>query len=258
MNFFVNLNPIFQTLCGTTFAFLLTTLGSSLVFFFKKVNNTLMCIMMALSSGIMLAASYFSLLNPAVELSNLLELNTWFVLFIGFFIGALALYLIGILFEKFFLNNNKSNSMLFLSITLHNIPEGMVVGVAFASTILNIDNVTLVSAVVLCIGIAIQNFPEGCALSLPLRAKNMPRFKAFMFGSLSGIVEIFAGVIGCALALKVRLMLPYLLSFAAGAMIYVVVEELIPASMTGKNKDLIGILIIIGFSIMMILDVALQ
>ena len=256
MEYLRNLNPIILTLLGTLFTFILTTLGSSLVFFFKKVNDNILSAMMSLSSGIMIAASFFSLLNPAINLSNKLNLNTWFVLFIGFFIGAISLYIIGLVFDKYLLNSKRS-SMLFLSISLHNIPEGMVVGVSFASLALKIDDVTLISALLLTLGIGIQNFPEGSAVALPLRCDNYSRLKAFVFGSLSGFIEIIAGLLGCLLALKVRLILPYLLSFAAGAMIYVVSEELIPASMNSKYKDLMAILIIVGFSIMMILDIAL-
>ena len=147
--------------------------------------------------------------------------------------------------------------MLIFSIFIHNIPEGMAVGVAFASTIFNIEGATVESAFILAFGIGIQNFPEGMAVSLPLRREGMTRFKAFIFGSLSGLIEIIAGMIGFLLVLKIRNILPYLLSFAAGAMIYVVVEELIPESQTNKNKDIITLFTLIGFSIMMVLDIAL-
>ena len=148
--------------------------------------------------------------------------------------------------------------MLILSITLHNIPEGMAIGVAFGSTIYNIDGATTYSAIILSLGIGIQNFPEGSAISLPLRREGISRFKSFLLGSLSGLIEVFSGLIGVLLVLKVRFILPYMLSFAAGAMIYVVIEELIPESQTNKNKNLMALFALIGFSIMMILDIALN
>ena len=157
---------------------------------------------------------------------------------------------------------NKNNSfkrclMLITSITLHNIPEGLAVGVAFGSIIYGLDGATLSSGLLLALGIGLQNFPEGTAVSVPLRREGLSRKKAFFYGQLSGIVEPISGVLGALLVLKVRLLLPYLLSFAAGAMIYVVVQELIPESQTNKRKELMALFTLIGFSVMMILDIAL-
>ena len=253
-------NVIFQTIIATFFTFFITTLGSSLVFFFKKVNKNMLDAMLGISAGVMLAASYFSLLNPAIILSNSLNKTTWIVLLIGFSLGGIFLYLTGLLFNKKISTkriNIKRCIMLFFSITLHNIPEGMAIGVAFASTLYNIEGATIESAMLLALGIGIQNFPEGCAVSLPLRREKVSRLKSFLFGSLSGLIEIFSGILGALLVLKIRNILPYLLSFAAGAMIYVVVEELIPESQTNNNKSIITLFTLIGFSIMMILDIAL-
>ena len=260
---FSNLNVIYQTIIATSFTFLITTLGASLVLFFKKVNNNILDAMLGISAGVMIAASYFSLLDPAINLSNNLNMNTWIVLLIGFLMGAFLLYITGKIFNRKLKKNNKKMNlkrciMLFLSITIHNIPEGMAIGIAFASTLFNIEGATLHSALILTLGIGIQNFPEGSAVSLPLRRENMSRLKSFIFGSLSGIVEIFAGLIGALLVMKVRILLPYLLSFAAGAMIYVVVEELIPESQSNNNKELMALFTLIGFTIMMVLDVALS
>lgn len=253
---------IFLTFIATLFTFTITTLGSALVFFFKKVNKNFLDAMLGFSAGIMIAASFFSLLNPAISMAKNLNMTTWIVLLIGFTLGGILLYLTSLIFDRKLSKKNKKLNlkrciMLFLSITIHNIPEGMAIGVAFASTIYNIEGATIEAAIILALGIGIQNFPEGSAVSLPLRREGMSRIKSFVFGSLSGLVEIFAGLIGAILVMMIRNILPYLLSFAAGAMIYVVVEELIPESQTNKNKDIMTMFTLIGFSIMMILDVAL-
>ena len=256
MNKLLNIDPFILTILATLFTCAITTLGSSIVFFFKKVNKNILDIMLAISSGIMLSASFFSLLNPAIEMSNNLKLCTWLTLFIGIILGTILLFTTDKLLGK-----NKSSKrcfMLILSITIHNIPEGMAIGVAFASTLYNIDGATIYAALILALGIGIQNFPEGMAISLPLRREGLSRFKSFMFGTLSGLIEILSGIIGYLLVLKIRILLPYLLSFAASAMIYVVIKELIPESQTNKNKDIMTILTLIGFSIMMILDIALK
>ena len=259
----LNNNIMLLTLLATFFTFLITSLGSAIVFFFKKVNKNILDIMLSLSAGVMLAASYFSLLNPAIILSTKLNMTTWLVLILGFIIGGLLLYFTGFIFNKKTLKKRKKNNlkrclMLFLSITIHNIPEGMAIGVAFASTSFGIEGATIEAAMMLGIGIGIQNFPEGCAVALPLRREGLSRFKSFLFGVLSGSVEVISGILGALLVLKIRVLLPYLLSFAAGAMIYVVVEELIPESQTNKNKNIMTLFTIIGFSIMMALDVALS
>ncbi len=265
MNILLNINPIILSLIATTFTFFITLLGSSIVFFFKNINKNFLDAMLGISAGVMIAASFFSLLNPAIEMAKSLNLIVWLVLLIGFTLGGTILYLIDKFTNKLLSSRKKIKKkslkrciMLIISITLHNIPEGMAIGVAFGSTIYNIDGATTYAALILAIGIGIQNFPEGSAVSLPLRQEGLSRFKSFLFGGLSGIVEIFSGLIGVLLVLKIRLLLPYLLSFAAGAMIYVVIEELIPESQSNERKDLMALFTLIGFSIMMILDIALS
>lgn len=270
MEFLTNLNPVWLAFLATLFTYGVTALGAALVFFFKKVNKNVLDAMLGFAAGVMIAASFWSLLSPAIEMAESLNMIPWIITFIGFFSGGVLLYIGDKLFN-FFNNrfskktnkdNNKVNSfkrclMLILSITLHNIPEGLAVGVAFGSVIYNLNGATLSSACLLALGIGLQNFPEGTAVSVPLRREGMPRKKAFFFGQLSGIVEPISGVIGALLVLKVRFLLPFLLSFAAGAMIYVVVQELIPESQSNKRKDLMALFTLVGFSVMMILDVAL-
>ena len=262
MDYFLNLNPFIQTLIATLFTFSITALGASLVFFFKKINKNIFDSMLGISAGIMLAAAFFSLLIPAIKMSDNLNMTVWLVLFIGFTLGSFLLFIIDKIFSKILSKVSKKGSlkrslMLIISIILHNVPEGMSIGVAFGSTIYNIDGATAYSALMLALGIGIQNFPEGSAISLPLRREGYSRKFAFLIGCLSGITEIIAGIIGLFLVLKIRVLLPYLLSFASGAMIYVVIEELIPESQTNDKKDLIALFTMIGFSIMMILDIAL-
>ena len=262
MEWFYNLNVIYQSLIATSFTLFMTVLGSAIVFFFKKVNKTIMDAMLGISAGVMIAASFFSLLHPALEMAEELNLIPYLTVFIGFILGGLLLFVSDKTFTKLLEQDHNKISlkrciMLITSITIHNIPEGMVIGVAFGSSIFNLGGATTTAAIILSIGIALQNFPEGSAISLPLRREGMTRFKAFLIGSLSGIVEIPAGILGAILVLKIRMLLPYLLSFAAGAMIYVVIEELIPESQSNEKKDLMALFTLIGFSIMMILDVAL-
>ena len=260
---FSNLNPIYQSLIAGTVTFLVTTLGSGVVFFFKKVNKNIMDIMLSLSAGIMLAASFFSLLNPAIEISNSLKLTTWFIILIGFISGGVLLYLgdkfLNLLEKKGkqTISNLRRSIMLFSSITLHNIPEGLVLGVAYGAIIYGFDSTNIVSAITLTIGIAIQNFPEGSAISLPLRRDGLSRFKSFLIGSISAIVEPVFAVLGALLVLRIRVFLPFILSLTAGAMIFVITMELIPESQTNKRKDLMALFLMIGFSIMMILELVL-
>ena len=260
IDFFSGLNPIYQTIIATFMTFFLTSLGSSVVFFFKNVNKKVLDSMLGLSAGIMLSASFWSLLNPALEGSINNHQIPWIILSLGFSSGVLFLILGDFIYNKTKKIKNdklKRTFMLFFSITIHNIPEGLAIGVAFGSIFLGLDNVTVLSAFMLALGIGIQNFPEGSAISLPLRRDGYSRFKAFLFGSLSGIVEPISGVLGCLLVLSVRNILPFFLSFAAGAMIYVVVSEIIPESQENGNKLLVSISTLLGFIIMMILDVAL-
>lgn len=262
VNFFLNLNHVLQALIATLFTFSVTALGAMIVIFFKKINKNFMDAMLGLSGGVMIAASFWSLLSPAIEMANSLNMISWLIVSIGFFSGGLLLFIGDKLFDKIDKNKEKASSlkrclMLIFSITLHNIPEGMAVGIAFGSIAYGLEGATILSACVLALGIGIQNFPEGSAVSLPLRREGYSRIKSFIYGSMSGIVEPIAGVLGALLVLKMRFLLPFLLSFAAGAMIYVVVEEIIPESQTNKKKDLMALFTILGFLIMMILDVML-
>ena len=242
---------------ATIFTWFITLLGSAIVYFFKKVNKNILDCMLSLASGVMIAASFFSLISPAIEMANNLGLNKVIMPSVGFICGGLLITSLDRLFAK---NNNSKKKrclMLITSITLHNIPEGLAVGVAFGSIMYNLDGVTLSSAIVLAIGIGIQNFPEGIAVSLPLRREGLSPGKSFFYGQLSALVEPIFGVIGALLVLKIKTILPFLLAFAAGAMIYVVIKELIPECMTNKNKNLISMFSLIGFIIMMVLDVLL-
>ena len=261
MDFFINLNPVIQAFIATLFTWLITLLGAAIIFFFKKINKSFMDGMLGFAAGIMISASFFSLLSPAIEMANSLKLNVWFVISIGFILGGILLFIGDKVFDHFYdkeKKNNKRIIMLILSITLHNIPEGLAVGVSFGSIAYGLDGATFGSACILALGIGIQNFPEGCAISFPLRREGMSRKKAFFWGQLSGIVEPISGIIGALLVMKIRLVLPFLLSFAAGAMIYVVIQELIPASQTNKRKDLMALFTLFGFVIMMILDISIK
>ena len=263
-DFFINLNHANQALLATIFTWGITALGAGLVFFFKKVNKNVMDAMLGFAAGVMIAASFWSLLSPAVDMAESLNMNSCLVAFLGFFSGGLLLFLgdkLFSLFDKKLKRKNKSkikrSLMLISSITLHNIPEGLAVGVAFGSIAYNLEGATLASAILLAIGIGLQNFPEGTAVSVPLLREGFSRKKAFLYGQLSGIVEPISGVIGALLVIRIRTLLPFLLAFAAGAMIYVVVEELIPESQSNEKKDLMALFTLVGFSVMMILDLAL-
>lgn len=261
INWFINLSPTIQALLATMFTWGVTMLGASIVLFFKKINKNIMDAMLGFAGGVMIAASFWSLLAPSIEMAESLDMTAWLVAFLGFFSGGVLLFIGDKIFDfyskKSNLNKYKRITMLISSITLHNIPEGLVVGVAFGSLAYNLEGTTLISACLLALGIGLQNFPEGTAVSVPLRREGISRKKSFLLGSLSGVVEPIAGVIGALLAMKIRTILPFLLAFAAGAMIYVVVEEIVPESQTNKRKDLMALFTLVGFSIMMILDVAL-
>ena len=262
INWYINLAYPWQTLIATLFTWGITSLGAAVVFLFKSVKKTTMDAMLGLSAGVMLAATFWSLLNPALEMAENLNLTSWLVVSLGILSGGLLLYIGDKIFDKLTIKKTNSHSikrslMLIFSITLHNIPEGMAIGVAFGSVAYHLEGATLASAVMLAIGIGIQNFPEGSAVSLPLRREGMSTKNAFFFGALSGIVEPISAVIGAILVIKVQILLPILLSFAGGAMIYVVVQELIPESQTNEKKDLMALFTILGFLLMMIFDVAL-
>ena len=262
IDFINSINPILATLIATLFTYFVTLLGAALVFFFKKVNKNIMDAMLGFAAGVMIAASFFSLLAPAIEMATNLKMIPWLIVTIGFFCGGVLLFIADKIFKHF--NKQKKDAkslkrclMLVTSISIHNIPEGMAVGVAFGSLAYNLNGATPLAAILLALGIGLQNFPEGTAVSVPLRREGYSRKKAFFWGQFSGLLEPIAGIIGAVLVLKIQTLLPFLLAFAAGAMIYVVVQELIPESQTNKKKDLMALFTLIGFSIMMILDVAL-
>lgn len=260
MDFFAELPAYVQALIATLYTWGVTALGASLVFFMKKPNKNFLDACLGVAAGVMIAASFFSLLSPAVEIADSLGKITWLNVAVGFMLGGVFLFIGDKIFAKKTKNINsktKRIKLLIFSITLHNIPEGLAVGVAFGSVAYGLEGASLLSAILLAIGIGIQNFPEGSAISIPLYREGYSKKKSFFIGQLSAIVEVFAGVIGAILVITINNLLPLLLSFAAGAMIYVVIEELIPESQTNENKEMISIWSLIGFAIMMILDVAL-
>jgi len=268
-DWFTGLNPIIQALLATLFTWGVTALGAALVFFFKTINRKVLDAMLGFAAGVMIAASFWSLLAPAIEMSETMGgLPSWVPAVVGFLLGGVFLRGIDLVLPHLHAGMATEDAegiqtswrrsiLLVMAITLHNIPEGLAVGVAFGAVAFNLPSATLAGAVALAIGIGIQNFPEGAAVSVPLRREGLSRGKCFWYGQLSGIVEPIAGVLGAAAVLLMRPILPYALSFAAGAMIFVVVEELIPESQSNKNNDISTMGAMIGFAVMMMLDVAL-
>lgn len=250
----LNLNPIISSLLASTITFFITSLGSAVVFIINKENKNLNRKMLALSSGIMLAASFFSLINPALDLAVSLNYIPYLICGFGIICGSLFI----IIGNKYCENKlkKKTKLMYIISIILHNIPEGAAIGVAFGS-ITSSNSSNIIAAWLLAIGIGIQNFPEGAAISLPLLNEGKSKIKSFIIGALSGIVEPIAAILGCILAYKVNSLLPFLLSFAAGSMLFVITNELIPEAQDDKENNITNFITIIGFVIMMILDVAL-
>ena len=269
VDFFQNFNPITQAFLATLFTWGMTALGASLVFATKTINQRLLDSMLGFAGGVMIAASYWSLLAPAIEMSDNHPIGTWFPAAIGFLLGGIFLGGIDKILphlhpntsideaEGFRPKERKKSTLLVLAITLHNIPEGLAVGIAFGALVNGGTEASLVSALTLALGIGIQNFPEGFAVSMPLRGEGMSRRKSFFYGQFSGMVEPIAAVIGAFAVSFIEPLLPYALSFAAGAMIFVVAEEVIPSSQEKGNKDLATFSLMIGFVLMMILDVAL-
>ena len=252
------MNPILLAFLATLFTYIITILGASIVFLFKNFNQKILDIMMGFAAGVMIAASFWSLLSPAISLLEQLNRPKYLETSIGFILGGSFIILSDIfLSKKIKIEENKKKTLLITSaVTLHNIPEGMAIGVAFGSLSLNIPEVSLIGASLLALGIGLQNFPEGLCVSLPLRKNGMSRKKAFFYGQMSGIVEPIFGVIAAIGAMFIQNIMPFLLSFSAGAMIAVVTSELIPDSFK-DNKLLASIGLLLGFSVMMILDVAL-
>jgi len=262
------LNPIVQALLATLFTWAVTALGAAGVFLARDINRRVLDAMLGFASGVMIAASFWSLLAPAIEMAATNGGPSWLPAVVGFLAGGGFLYLVDRILPHLHLGLSidqaegiktswQRSILLVLAITLHNFPEGLAVGVAFGAAAAGIPEASLASAVALAIGIGIQNFPEGLAVSAPLRREKMSRMRSFMIGQASGIVEPIAGVLGAAAVLFIRPLLPYALSFAAGAMIYVVIEELIPESQLGKDTDLPTLGAMLGFAVMMLLDVAL-
>ena len=278
---FINQNPVIQALLAGIFTWVLTAIGAGLVFFFKSSNRKVLDMSLGFTGGVMIAASFWSLLAPAieyVEMQNKIgasNMPSWFAPTVGFLLGALFLFILDKIIPHLHLFNKKKDAegmstnwqktiLLVLAIALHNIPEGLAVGVAFGALAfpefggMELEGVfTIGTAIALAIGIAIQNFPEGFAVSMPLRRQGLTRFKSWQWGQLSAIVEPIFAVIGAAIVIQVLPILPYALSFAAGAMIFIVVEEVIPESQKGGNTDLATMGLIIGFIVMMSLDVGL-
>lgn len=269
IEWFISLNPIWQALVATLFTWFLTTLGASLIFGFKTINRRVLDSMLGFAAGVMIAASFWSLLAPAIEMAEADGGPAWLPAVIGFLLGGIFLWSIDKVLPHLHIGYPieeaegiktkwQRSVLLVLAITLHNIPEGLAVGVAFGAISAGIPSATLAGAVALAIGIGIQNFPEGLAVSAPLRREGMSRWKSFMFGQSSGLVEPIAGLAGAAAVIFIRPILPYALAFAAGAMIYVVVEELIPEAQLDKQDTHIATIgAMLGFTVMMMLDVAL-
>jgi ZIP family zinc transporter len=268
-NYFSSIDPTYAALLATTFTWFLTAMGASLVFFFKTMHRAVLDAMLGFTGGVMVAASFWSLLNPAIEMSEkMYPTMKWMPAAVGFALGAMFLYGLDKVMPHLHLNfqeNEKEGAktqlhksiLLVLAITLHNIPEGLAVGVLFGAASLGIDGATIPAAIALTIGIGIQNFPEGFAVAMPLRRIGMSRRKSFWYGQLSAIVEPIAGVVGALAVVYMQPILPFALAFAAGAMIYVVVEEVIPETQRDKYTDIAVLGFIGGFLVMMILDVAL-
>ena len=266
--YFSGLHPVYQALIATVFTWFMTALGSGLVFFFKTINRKMLDAMLGFAAGVMIAASYWSLLAPAIEMAEGSTLPAWVPATSGFLLGGAFLWLIDKLLPHLHPGFPKEEAegvstswrrsvLLVLAITIHNIPEGLAVGVAFGALAADFPAASLGGAIALALGIGIQNFPEGTAVSVPLRREGLSRLKSFWYGQLSGLVEPLAGVLGAVAVIFMKPILPYALAFAAGAMIYVVVEELIPESQLEKHTDVATIGAMMGFAVMMTLDVAL-
>ena len=262
------LSPITQALIASLFTWGVTALGAATVFFTSSVNRRLLDLSLGFAAGVMIAASFWSLLAPSIALAREMNMIPWLPAVVGFLLGGGLIRLADALLPHLHLfkplreaegthTNWGRSALLVIAITLHNIPEGLAIGVSFGAAGLGMANATLGAAVALAIGIGLQNAPEGSAISLPLRGDGMSRIKAWWYGQLSAAVEPVAAVIGAAGVMMMRPLLPYALAFAAGAMIYVVIEEVIPESQSGGNADAATVASMVGFVVMMTLDVAL-
>jgi len=266
--FLASLHPVMQAFLATCFTWGMTALGAAIVFVHHKPGRKLLDSMLGFAAGVMIAASYWSLLAPAIEMAEARGWPGWLPAAIGFLAGGGFLRLVDRFLPHLHINFPMAeaegvhtswhrSTLLVLAITLHNVPEGLAVGVAFGAAAAGAPEASIAGAVALALGIGIQNFPEGMAVSIPLRREGLSRLKSFMAGQLSGMVEVLAGVLGAAAVVVAEPMLPFALAFAAGAMIFVVVEEVIPESQKGENTDIATLGVMLGFTVMMILDVAL-
>ena len=266
IQYFESIDPILAALYATLFTWFLTALGASLVFFFKSMNRAVLDGMLGFTGGVMVAASFWSLLAPAIEMSSGEGFVKVFPAAVGFLLGALFLFGLDKVLPHIHINFKEAEgiktpwhktTLLVLAITLHNIPEGLAVGVLFGGVAAGFDGATIGGAVALAIGIGLQNFPEGFAVAMPLRRQGVSRKKSFWYGQLSAVVEPIAGVLGAWAVLSFEPILPYALAFAAGAMIFVVIEEVVPEAQQDKYTDIATMGFIIGFIVMMSMDVAL-
>jgi ZIP family zinc transporter len=267
--YFTGVGPVYAALIATVFTWLLTAAGASLVFLFKDIKRSVLDVMLGFTGGVMVAASFWSLLNPAIEMSErMLPDMKWLPAAVGFLAGAMFIFALDRYMPHLHLNFGeeekegmktqfRKTTLLILAITLHNIPEGLAVGVLFGAAAEGMPEASIPGAIALAIGIGIQNFPEGLAVAVPLRRLGVSRLKSFWYGQLSAIVEPFAGVLGAFAVIYMQPILPFALAFAAGAMIYVVVEEVIPETQRDRFTDVSVLGFIGGFLVMMILDVAL-
>lgn len=257
-----------QAFAATLFTWGLTAIGAGVVFFFKDINRKALDTALGFTAGVMIAASFWSLLNPAINMAEEMGMIKWIPALVGFLAGAFSMRLVDYILPHVHLFGKMSEAegvktswrrttLLVLAITLHNIPEGLAIGVAFGAVAAGFDSATLGAAIALAVGIGIQNCPEGTAIAVPLRREGLSRFKAWWYGQMSAAVEPVAAVIGAAAVIMMRPILPYALAFAAGAMIFVVVEEVIPESHSGGNGDMATLGAMVGFAVMMTLDVAL-
>ncbi len=269
IEYFGSIDPVLAAFYATTFTWALTAAGAGLVFLFKTMHRGVLDAMLGFTGGVMVAASFWSLLNPAIEMSeSMYPSMPWMPAAVGFFLGAIFLFGLDKVMPHLHINFKEEEkegvktqwhktTLLVLAITLHNIPEGLAVGVLFGAAGLGMDGATIAGAVALAIGIGIQNFPEGFAVAMPLRRQGVSRRKSFYYGQMSAIVEPIFGVLGAVAVIYMQPILPFALAFAAGAMIYVVVEEVIPETQRDKFTDVAVLGFIGGFLVMMILDVGL-
>jgi len=266
-DFFQGLHPVVQALLATCFTWAMTALGAGGVFVAREISRKVLDGMLGFAGGVMIAASYWSLLAPAIEMSEGKDIPAWVPAVVGFLLGGIFLRGIDAVLPHLHIGFRtdeaegvktswRRTTLLILAITLHNIPEGLAVGVAFGAVAAGLPPATLAAAVALAVGIGIQNFPEGLAVAVPLRREGMSRLKSFWYGQLSAIVEPVAAVIGAAAVIIAQPILPYALAFAAGAMIFVVIEEVVPEAQRGGNVDFATMGGMIGFAVMMLLDVA--